>query len=255
MKVLAITQARVGSSRLPAKVLKPVGKQTLLDLHLQRVAGSRLIDQLIVATTTETGAEKIAAIAQQNGVEVFFGSLNDVLDRFYQAALKYKPDYVVRLTSDCPLLDPQLIDDVITFALAQQLDYVSNTLSPTFPDGQDIEVFRFAALEKAWQEATLLSDREHVTPYIWKNSTFYQKTIFTSANFSGPENFSEVRLTVDEPGDLMTICALVERLGAAAGWKAYVTYYLTHPNIVKNGSLLRNEGYTKSLLQDTKQNL
>ena len=252
-KIVAITQARIGSSRLPAKVLKTIGDQTLLDLHLQRVAKSRLIDQLVVATTREPGSEAIIEIAGRNGAGFFLGSLNDVLDRFYQTALTYKPDYVVRLTSDCPLLDPELLDSIIAFALAQQADYVSNTLLPTFPDGQDIEVFRFSALEKAWKEAILPSEREHVTPYIWKNSSYHQGTFFTSTNFSSQTDYSQVRLTVDEPLDLLTIAALVQQLGTAAGWEAYANYYVTHPEIVNNDSLRRNEGYSKSLREESKQ--
>ena len=131
-KIVAITQARIGSSRLPAKVLKTIGDQTLLDLHLQRVSQSQLIDQLVVATTREPGSEVIIETAERNGAGFFLGSLNDVLDRFYHAALTYKPDYVVRLTSDCPLIDPELLDSIIAFALAQKADYISNTLSPTF---------------------------------------------------------------------------------------------------------------------------
>ncbi len=250
MKIIAITQARISSSRLPEKVLKTVGEKPLLELHLQRVSRSRLINRLVVATTKEPGSDKIAAIAQKMNAAVFFGSLDDVLDRFYQVAKEHGADYVVRLTSDCPLLDPLLIDAVIEFALAQQVDYVSNTLLPTFPDGQDVEVFRFSALEKAWKEASSKSEREHVTPYIWKNSIYYNKTIFTSASFSGKTDYSKVRLTIDEQKDLETIAVMVKQLGTDAGWEEYAQYYQTHPDLVSNGSIVRNEGYSKSLLTD-----
>lgn len=250
MKVIAITQARVGSTRLPAKVLKEVGGKTLLELHLQRVSQSQLIEKLIVATTTEPDAHRIAEIAARVNASVYHGSIDDVLDRYYQAAKKYNPDYVVRITSDCPLLDAKLIDKIIRFAQDQQVDYVSNTLEATFPDGQDIEVFRFAALEKAWKEANLKSEREHVTSYIWKNSTWFGQTLFTSDCFRNPINFSDVRMTVDAPNDLETVIALIEAIGINAEWEVYANYYQSNVISMCNSNISRNEGYYKSLSGD-----
>ena len=250
MNIVAITQARVGSSRLPAKVLKEIDNKPLLQIHLERAAKSKMINKLAVATTTEPDADKIAAIAQKMKVGIYHGSTEDVLDRFYQAAKNFHADYVVRITSDCPLLDAQLMDDVIRFALEQRVDYVSNTLEPSFPDGQDIEVFRFAALEKAWKEARLQSEREHVTAYIWKNSTWFNQNIFTSINFQGHSDYSNVRLTVDEHRDIETISTLVEALGMDAGWEAYAQYYRTNAVNMRNNNIKRNEGYSKSTSSD-----
>lgn len=247
MKIVAITQARVGSSRLPAKVLKTIGNRTLLELHLHRALKSKRINQLVVATTTETDADKIVAVAQEINVDVYCGSVNDVLDRYYQTAKKFEADYVVRITSDCPLIDPQMIDQVIGFAFEKGVDYVSNTLEPSFPDGQDVEVFKFAALEKAWKEAKLPSEREHVTAYIWKNSTWLNQPLFTSANLTSPINYSEVRMTIDELNDFETIKALMKVLGADADWESYAKYYQSHPEEMFNSNIVRNEGYLKSL--------
>ena len=166
MKVLLITQARIGSTRFPGKVTKMIGNTTLLGLHLQRVKESKKVTDWIVATTYENGVEQIIDIANNAGVKVYQGELNDVLDRFYQAALPYQPDYVVRVTSDCPLVDAHLIDEVIDLTIRNEADYGANILKEEFPDGQDVEVFTFKALEKAWNEAKLSSEREHVTPYI-----------------------------------------------------------------------------------------
>jgi spore coat polysaccharide biosynthesis protein SpsF len=247
MNIIAITQARVGSSRLPAKVLKEIDKKPLLQLHLERASQSKMIDGLVVATTTEPDADKIAAIVQKMKLGIYHGSSEDVLDRYYQAAKNFHADYVVRITSDCPLLDAQLMDDVIRFAMDQKVDYVSNTLKPSFPDGQDVEVFRFSALEKAWKEARLQSEREHVTAYIWKNSTWFNRNIFTSINFQGQTDYSNVRLTVDEHQDIETISALIEALGMDAGWEAYAQYYQAHTARMNNGEIKRNEGYHKSI--------
>lgn len=247
MRIIAITQARLGSSRLPGKVLKKIEGQSLLQLHLYRALQSKLVTQVVVATTDEPGVEQIAAIASDMHVEVYHGSLEDVLDRYYQAAKAYQADVVVRITSDCPLIDPQLIDDVIEFALQQGTDYCSNTLIPSFPDGQDIEVFSFEALQKAWQNAVLKSDREHVTPYIWKNSTHHQKDLFTSTCYVNEANDGDVRLTIDEAKDLETVSRIVNALGTGAGWKEYAVYYRTHTTEMGNADISRNEGYFNSL--------
>lgn len=250
MNIVAITQARVGSSRLPAKVLKEINGKSLLEIHLERVRQSERITKLVVATTTEPDACKIEEIANRLKIEVYRGSVDDVLDRFYQTAKRYDADYVVRITSDCPLLDANLIDDVIQFALAQQVDYASNVLKPAFPDGLDVEVFRFSALEKAWKEANLQSEREHVTAYIWKNSSYNHQALFSSANFNCDIDFGKIRLTVDEQDDLDTIVKLIGALGINASWRDYAHYYLHKGLGMNNSGITRNSGYLNSLLND-----
>jgi spore coat polysaccharide biosynthesis protein SpsF (cytidylyltransferase family) len=246
MNVLAITQARTGSTRLPGKVLKKVGDQTLLEIHFERILKSKRIDQLLVATTIAPEDEAIAGLASAHGLPFYRGSIHNVLNRFYLAASPYQPLWMVRLTSDCPLIDPQLIDTVIEKALDLDVDYCSNTLDPTFPDGMDIEVFKFAAFERAWLEATLASDTEHVTPYIHRNSSFNGKDLFQSFNVSNPENYSDVRLTVDEASDFEVISLLIEKLGTDKGWKTYADYYRTNDLINGiNKHIGRNEGYQK----------
>lgn len=246
MNVLAITQARTGSTRLPGKVLKKVGEKTLLEIHFERILKSKRIDKLLVATTIAPEDEAIAELASAHGLPFYRGSIHNVLNRFYQAALPYQPLWLVRLTSDCPLIDPQLIDVVIDKALDLDVDYCSNTLDPTFPDGMDIEVFKFAAFEKAWREATLASDAEHVTPYIHRNSSFNGKDMFRSFNVSNGTNYGDVRLTVDEAADFEVISLLIDKLGTDKDWKTYADYYRT--NDLVNGinkHIGRNEGYQK----------
>ena len=168
MKILAITQARYGSTRLPAKILKEVNGQTLLEIHLRRILQAKIIDKLKIATTDEEGSKYIVAVADKVGVEYHKGSVEDVLTRFYDTAASEKPDYVLRFTSDCPLIDPSVIDSVIKFCIDGDYDYAS-TDPQTFPDGLDTEIMKFSAIEKAYKEANMTSEREHVTPFIWKN--------------------------------------------------------------------------------------
>ena len=251
MKILAITQARYGSTRLPAKILKEVNGKTLLEIHLERILLSKKITKLKVATTNEEGAVKIIDIANKLSVETYQGSVEDVLDRFYQTAKPESPDYVVRLTSDCPLIDPEVIDFVIQKCIDSGCDYASNVLSPTFPDGMDVEIFKFSALEKAFKEANLTSDREHVTPFIWRNSTFKGGQIFKSINVESPVDYSEYRITVDTLDDFSLVETLILNLGVDKSFQEYVNYIATHKNVKQiNQQYARNEGYEKSLLKD-----
>ncbi len=251
MKIIAVTQARYGSTRLPAKVLKEVKGEPLLATHLKRIQKSKLISGLVVATTTEDGSEKIVEIASNLNLPSYRGSVNDVLDRFYQAIANEKPDYVVRITSDCPLIDPKIIDEVISLGINSRCDYVSNTLDPTYPDGMDCECFKFSALEKAWKEATLKSDREHVTPYIWRNSSYKGGNLFKSICKKNDKDLSAIRLTVDNIEDFEVIKALIEALGTEKSCNDYVEYLNTHEDLANlNSSYKRNEGYAKSLLND-----
>lgn len=254
MKVLAITQARYGSTRLPAKILKEVNGQTLLEIHLTRILQAKTIDKLKIATTDEEGSKYIVEVANKVGIEYFKGSVDDVLSRFYGTAESEKPDYVIRLTSDCPLIDPNIIDDVVKFALEHpEYDYV-HTDAKSFPDGLDTEVMKFSAIEKAYNEANLKSEREHVTPYIWKNGTAEGGTIFNTYNFPNPKgeyNADDYRITIDEPEDFEVIKALIENLGIEKGWKDYIDYLLEHKELyIINSRFANNEGYAKSIAND-----
>ena len=250
MKIIAITQARIGSTRFPSKILKTIGNKTLLDIHLNRLNKSKKISKLIVATTFEDGVEQIINIAKRNNASHFQGGVNNVLDRFYQAARTENPDYVVRLTSDCPLIDSELVDKVIEFAIEKDLDYCSNCLEEKYPDGQDIELFKFEALEKTWKEAQLPSEKEHVSSYMYKNSTYMGKEMFTADTYPAEENYNDVRLTVDEKQDFEVIKELVDHLGIDSTWEEYTEYYIKSGISTINGEIIRNEGYKKSLIKD-----
>lgn len=251
-KVIILTQARIGSTRFPQKVLKKIGEESLLSIHLKRLKKSENASKIVVATTFENESDKIVEIAMLENIEAVKGSTDDVLDRFYQAAKNDKPDFVVRVTSDCPLIDHRLIDQVIEMTVQNNLDYGANILVEEFPDGQDIEVIKWSALEKAWLEAKLPSEREHVTPYIRKNTDFNGGTLFKAMNFPANANYNQVRMTVDEPSDLDTITLLISKLGLDESWKTYADYIVENPKVFENQKIVRNEGYIKSLEKDDK---
>lgn len=246
MKILAITQARVGSSRLPNKVLKKINDKTLLEIHLNRILKSSRIDELIIATTTNTNDDDIVTICDAMQLSCFRGSEKNVLDRFYKASIEKNPTHVIRLTSDCPLIDAELLDEIINFAIENDLDYCSNTFIEDFPDGQDIEIMKFSVLEQAWRNADKDYQKEHVTPYIRENSSFLGGDIFKSDNFPSSRKDGNVRLTVDEQKDFEVISILINNLGLDRKWFEYANYYQNNININKlNSKIKRNEGFRK----------
>lgn len=250
IKTVLITQARTGSSRLPGKVLMEVKNTPLLKIHLDRLSQSRNIDKIIIATTINKEDDIIEKIGKDWGYEVYRGSENDVLDRFYQAVQKIKPTWVVRVTSDCPLIDPFLVDKVLEITMAENKDYGANVIDETFPDGQDVEVFKFSALEKAWNEANKLSEREHVTPYIRNNSVLKSGNLFSAISYKNNIDYSKIRMTVDEQKDFELINKIIIELGTEQSWLEYTEYIINNKLLEINGNIIRNEGYLKSLKND-----
>lgn len=249
-RVVLITQARMGSSRLPAKVIKSINGITLMDSQLLRVKRCQKVDQIVVATPAGDEQKPIHEICKKNGVDYFEGSERNVLDRYYWAAKEHKADWVVRITSDCPLIDPKLIDEIIARVIAEDKDYGSNTLIESYPDGQDIEVFKFEVLEKARNKVILNSDKEHVTPFIKRNCDLNLGSEFSSISIVNEINYSEIRMTVDEKRDLDAIKLLVKNLGFEASWTDYTRFILDNHFQFLNQKILRNEGYLRSLQKD-----
>lgn len=249
-KVIIVTQARIGSTRFPRKIMQKLGNKTLIEHHLDRLIQVKNIDKVIVATTNEKGIEELINLLNKKEVGVYQGSTNNVLDRFYKAVKDEAPDYVVRVTSDCPLIDPELIEEVINFTIDNCLDYGANILKELYPDGQDIEVFKFSALEKAFNEASLNSDMEHVTPFIRRNSSFMGGDLFKSDNYNCEANYNGVRMTVDEKSDLDACRVMISKLGNDAKWKDYTDFIIDNQELFKNQKIKRNEGFEKSLNND-----
>lgn len=251
MKILAITQARVSSTRLPKKVLLPVGNTTILGLHLKRLKLVKKIDQLIVAAADEEGSNLIQEIAELEGISFIKGSASDVLDRFYQAAKFYKADIVVRVTSDCPLIDPFYVDSLIENFLAGSYDYGSNCLIQNLPDGLDAEIMKFSALEKAWNEAKLKSEREHVTPYIWKNTDIKGGSIFKGLALDYGLKLQDYRVTVDELEDYKLIQMIVKNCGENVGLQGIISFLNENEHLRSlNKDKVANAGYLKSISED-----
>lgn len=194
--ILAILQARMSSSRLPGKVAMDANGESMLAYEIDRILQSKKIDKLIVATSTNPEDDTIEQIAQQKKIECFRGDLNNVLDRYYQCAKKYNPTHIVRLTGDCPIIDPQVIDDVIAFHLFSNADYTTNGIKRTFPDGLDTEVMTFKTLQYTHTHATLPDELEHVTYFIYTHPE-----LFNIQHFCNNEDFSHIRWTLDYKED------------------------------------------------------
>lgn len=250
IKTILITQARSGSTRLPGKVLKEIGGKSLLQIHLDRLKKCKKVSEIIVATTVNEEDDIIYDRAIEWGFTASRGSESDVLDRFYQAVKDKNADWIVRVTSDCPLIDAELVDKVIAFAQEKGVDYCSNGFIENYPDGQDVEVFQFLALETAWRNAKLLSEREHVTPYIRNNSDYKEGTIFTAVNYPCEFDFSKIRMTVDESRDFDLIEILIDKLGVEESWLGYTNYIIENGLDKVNNQIIRNEGLLKSLKKD-----
>lgn len=207
MRISVIIQARMGSSRLPGKTLMTIGGKPMLWHVIERLKGSKKIDDIIVATTTNPEDDAIEALAKEQAWLLYRGSSEDVLDRYYQAAKKFGIDVIVRITSDCPLIDPEIVDLIIEKHLSSGADYTSNVLKRTFPRGLDVEVFNFKTLEKAHKQAKKDLQREHVTLYIYEHPE-----IFHLDNIENNKNLSYMRWTVDEMKDLELVRKIYSKL-------------------------------------------
>lgn len=247
--ILAILQARMSSTRLPGKVLKPILGEPMLFRQIERIRRSKKIDDLIVATSTSKEDDQIEKLCSEKNVRCFRGSLDDVLDRFYGAAMTCNSEYIMRLTGDCPLFDPGIADELVDFFILGGYDYVSNTVEPTYPDGLDIEIMKFSALKTAWEEAKLPSEREHVTPYILKHPE-----VFSVGCMKNSEDLSQMRWTVDEPEDYEFVKFIYEYLydrNSEFTWEDVLCFIQNNPEVATiNSNFRRNEGYEKSLNKD-----
>ena len=247
--IVAIIQARMGSTRLPGKVLKEIVGKPMLWHVINRVKNAKELDDIVIATTNLKEDTQILELASEIGVKNYAGSENDVLDRYYQAAIMSKADVIVRITADCPLVDPNVIDKVVRYYLSNDFDYVSTSIKPTYPDGIDVEVFSFASLKKAWDEAKLASEREHVTPYIWKNPT-----TFKIKNYDNECDISYMRWSVDEQHDLEFVRGIYNRLYTKDSlfyMEDVLDLLKGNPELMNiNKGIVRNEGYFKSIKED-----
>ena len=239
MTTIAIVQARMGSTRFPNKVMRLITGVPMIELLLNRLSKARRINKVVLATSTEPRNEPLVDHVRKLGYEVFQGSESDVLDRYYQAAKPHQPDTVVRITGDCPLIDPDLVDQVIAAYEAQGVDYLSNILPPSYPDGLDTEVFSFRVLEQAARQAVKPDDREHVTPFLRESG------LFKTGNLAHEQDYSQERWTVDEVADFEVVAAVFNHFHPRKdfGWLEVMTLRQTQPSLfLANQHLIRNEG-------------
>jgi spore coat polysaccharide biosynthesis protein SpsF len=247
MRHVAIIQARMGSTRLPGKVLEMVEGQTMLERVVERTRRAARVARVVVATSEAPDDDRVEAICHGRSIDVFRGSEHDVLDRYSGAAERFNADSIVRLTADCPLLDPAVVDSVITRFEVGDVDYAANINPPTFPDGLDTEVFFREALVRAAREARLRSEREHVTLYLRNHPE-----MFRIANVRHEPNLSAMRWTVDEPEDLEFMRAVYAEFGSREfGMQDVLQLLADQPDLTRsNVGFERDEGLRRSLRED-----
>ena len=236
MKIIALVQARVGSTRLPGKVLKKIAKRSIIDLLLTRLSISKKIDQIIVVTSKNIKDTILKDEVESVGFECFRGSEDDVLQRYYDAAKKYRADIIVRITGDCPLIDASLVDSCIENFLSSRVDYYSNTLPVSYPDGLDVEVMSFVSLEKAHFKAYSKFDREHVTPFIRNSDEFSKKSLVYKLDLS------KLRWTLDEPEDFQVISRVFEHFSPSISftWEDILELKNNCPDIFLDNQFIEN---------------
>ena len=247
-KVTAIIQARMTSTRLPGKVLMEVMGRPLLSYQIERLRFSKRIDEIIIATTTNKEDDPIVELAQKEDLKVYRGSEDDVLDRYYQAAKKYKTGHIMRITADCPLIDPNICDRIIKVYFKSGVDYVHT--GEGFAEGLDCGIISFKALSAAWHEAKLNSEREHVTLYIKNHPEKFDN--ITVENETDDRNY---RITVDEQEDFSVVKAILENfykeMKSSFTVREIKSFLDNNPEIYTlNANIIRNEGLLKSLLED-----
>lgn len=244
-----IIQARMDSSRLPGKVLKEIEGCSMLGWVVERLKYRFHSENILIATTVAQADDPVVEYCKQNGIHLFRGSEEDVLDRYYKAALKLGKNHIVRITADCPLIDAELVERVLEHHMKTGVDYSSNTLTPTYPDGLDTEVFTFEALKRSWNEASLPSEREHVTQFIIRHPE-----LFRTENVRAEKDHSDLRWTVDEPADLQFVTKVYKYFnGRKFLTKDVLNLMEENPDFLKyNAQFKRNEGLDKSLAMDEK---
>lgn len=237
-KIYAFVQARLSSKRLKNKVTKKIKNKTLIELLLKRLSKSKLINEIVVLIPKNKNENKLEKLIKKKGFNVFRGSKNNVLDRFYKASKVYKPNYIIRITADCPLVDVKIVNKLIKIIVKKKYDYVSNVNPATYPDGLDVEVFNTKSLNYAWRKAKTQHDKEHVTPFIIRS----KKKKF---NLKYKKDLSSVRLTVDYIEDLQLVKKIFNYFTPDIyfNWKKVLELKKTKKEwFYKNKNYKRNEG-------------
>lgn len=252
-RIVIVCQARVGSTRLPRKVLLPLAGQPLLLRFLERVSRSRLANKVVVATTTDPADDQLCRLCSEAGYDVYRGHSHDLLDRHLRTAQAFGADVVVKIPSDCPLIDPAIIDTVIASYLAHQgtVDYVSNLHPGSWPDGNDVEVMSVKILERAWYAALLPYEREHTTPWMWDANAGVRTANVVWQH--GPDLSMSQRWTIDYPEDYMLIKAVYDNLYTRSphfGTMDILSFLSDHPEIAGVNAHLSGVNWYREHLAD-----
>ena len=247
MEIGCIIQARMGSTRLPGKVLEELeAGKSCLEYVIQQLEDVFDIKNMVIATTFLEEDDVIEKFCVERGINVFRGEPKNVLDRYYNCAKEFSIQNIVRITSDCPLIDPKIVLELIKKMKTGEFDYVSNVLNRTFPIGLDTEIFTFHALEQSWKVAQLQSEKEHVTPFIKKNPKSFKQY-----NLESDKNNSNIRVTLDVPEDLMLIRNIVSKISnRPILYKDLMELFEREPEILAINKNIKHDGYERSLRED-----
>ncbi|MBI3290816.1 glycosyltransferase family protein [Candidatus Falkowbacteria bacterium] len=243
MSNLCVIQARMGSTRLPGKILKEISGMPSLEYQVNRIKQAKKVDKIVIATTTDKSDDPVEKLCKKINIDCFRGSTDDVLDRYYQCVQKY-PEYenIIRLTGDCPLTDPKVIDQVIDLFESGDYDYANNVQPDTFPDGMDVEVFKRGAIEISAKESTTEFEHEHMNEYVLNSNEFKK------GNLKAEHDYSKYRLTVDNQEDYEVVKFLAEHCPADAAYLDYIEMLEKNPAVIKlNAHIKRNEYAYKKL--------
>lgn len=235
-RTVAVIQARLTSTRLPAKVLKPLGSKEVLRHVVDRLAHCRVIDEVVIATTTDSADDSLVAFCQHHGLTYFRGDRNDVLSRFYHCATKYDAAAVVRVTSDNPLVDPTVVDRTIALFREKSADYAANNLRKCFPHGLDVEVIGFSALAQSYQRADKAPEREHVTQYVRHRPETYRLEHLDAGG-----DWQDIRLTLDHDDDYQLIALVMRLLGEQADFQAIIDLFSEFPALRRLNDFARQQ--------------
>jgi spore coat polysaccharide biosynthesis protein SpsF len=247
VKLTAVIQARMGSTRLPGKILMKINGNTLLQCQLEQLEHSSSLNDIIIATTTNPEDDMIVDFANTNAIKTFRGNSLDVLDRYYQCARHFSLEHIMRITSDCPLIDPTIVDKTAEFYKVGKFDYVNNFHGDAYPPGTDVEVFSTKTLKKTWEKAKKPSEREHVTPYIYNNPT-----LFSIGYLKNTVNVSGLHYAVDREEDLQLVKLLYKKIQRRPILLDDIIKAIKEdPTMLEiNKNTSAKEGYLKSLEND-----
>ena len=250
-KLVAIIQARYNSSRLPGKVLKPIKGISFLELQIRRLKHSEKIDDIILAFPDNNSSEPLIKLANKIKVSYILGNEENLLSRYKKAAIKTNADFIVRITSDCPLISPNILDKMANLILNNNYDIITNVLPPSWPDGLDLNVFNKKILFEACNNAVLKSDKEHVVPWMWRNSQLQKCKKFKGYNYKSTKDYSSMRWTLDSQSDFLFFKKLSLYLSLkeleTMSFEDFISFFKKNKNLVKiNADNIRDSGYTKS---------